>query len=308
MLPAYISHSDCTKHEMGSQHPESPQRIGAINDQLLITGLLDHMEMHDAPLATEEQLGRAHSSLYIHELAAQVPTADYVHVDPDTLMNPHSYRAALRAAGAAVHATDLVINGDAPVAFCNVRPPGHHAERAAAGGFCFFNNVVVGIRHALNVHGLERVALIDFDVHHGNGSEDILHDDPRVLMCSIFETDLYPFCGSNPRGPNMVNVGLPTRSGGEAFRAAVESRWIPALDAFKPQMLFISAGFDGHREDDMGNLGLLEADYAWVTQQLVAVAERHAKGRIVSCLEGGYELSPLARSVAAHVKVLIGAH
>jgi acetoin utilization deacetylase AcuC-like enzyme len=308
MLPAYISHSDCTKHEMGTQHPESPQRIGAINDQLLITGLLDHMEMHEAPLATEEQLGRAHSSLYIHELAAQVPTADYVHVDPDTLMNPHSYRAALRAAGAAVHATDLVISGDAPVAFCNVRPPGHHAERAAAGGFCFFNNVVVGIRHALNVHGLERVALIDFDVHHGNGSEDILHDDPRVLMCSIFETDLYPFCGSRPRGPNMVNVGLPTRSGGEAFRAAVETRWLPALDAFKPQMLFISAGFDGHREDDMGNLGLVEADYAWVTQQLVAVAERHAQGRIVSCLEGGYELSPLARSVAAHVKVLIGAH
>jgi acetoin utilization deacetylase AcuC-like enzyme len=308
MLPAYISHSDCTKHEMGTQHPESPQRIGAINDQLLITGLLDHMEMHEAPLATEEQLGRAHSSLYIHELAAQVPTEDYVHVDPDTLMNPHSYRAALRAAGAAVHATDLVISGDAPVAFCNVRPPGHHAERAAAGGFCFFNNVVVGIRHALNVHGLERVALIDFDVHHGNGSEDILHDDPRVLMCSIFETDLYPFCGSRPRGPNMVNVGLPTRSGGEAFRAAVETRWIPALDAFKPQMLFISAGFDGHREDDMGNLGLVEADYAWVTQQLVAVAGRHAQGRIVSCLEGGYELSPLARSVAAHVKVLIGAH
>jgi acetoin utilization deacetylase AcuC-like enzyme len=308
MLPAYISHSECTMHEMGSHHPESPQRIGAINDQLLITGLLDYMEAHDAPLATEEQLGRAHSSLYIHELAAQVPADDYVHVDPDTLMNPHSYRAALRAAGAAVHATDLVVSGDAPVAFCNVRPPGHHAERAAAGGFCFFNNVVVGIRHALNVHGLERVALIDFDVHHGNGSEDILHDDPRVLMCSIFETDLYPFCGSNPKGPNMVNVGLPSRSGGEAFREAVESRWIPALDAFKPQMLFISAGFDGHREDDMGNLGLLEADYAWVTGKLVEVAQRHAQGRIVSCLEGGYELSPLARSVAAHVKVLIGAH
>jgi len=154
---------------------------------------------------------------------------------------------------------------------------------------------------------LQRVALADFDVHHGNGSEDILHDDPRVLMCSTYETGLYPFSGAVPRGPNMINVGLPARSGSEAFRAAVDAHWIPALDAFRPQMIFISAGFDGHREDDMGNLGLVESDYAWVTRQLVAVAKRHARGRIVSCLEGGYVLSPLARSVAAHVRVLIGA-
>lgn len=307
MLPAYISHSDCLKHEMGDQHPEAPERIGAINDQLLIKGLLDYMQPYDAPLATEEQLGRAHSLLYVHEIAAKVPASGYVQVDPDTRMNPYSYQAALRAAGAAVLAVDLVVGGQAPVAFCNVRPPGHHAERAAAGGFCFFNNVVVGMRHALDVHGLARVALVDFDVHHGNGSEDILYDDPRVLMCSTFETNLYPFCGEVPRGPNMVNAGLPTRSGGETFRAAVETRWLPALEAFRPQMLFISAGFDGHREDDMGNIGLVEADYEWVTRQIVDVARRHAQGRIVSCLEGGYELSPLARSVAAHVKVLIGA-
>lgn len=307
MLPAYISHDDCSKHEMGALHPESPERLAAIKDLLLIKGLLDYMQPYDAPLATEEQLGRAHTLLHVHEIAAKVPAADYEQVDPDTWMNPHSYRAALRAAGAAVLATDLVVRGEAPVAFCNVRPPGHHAERAAAGGFCFFNNVVVGIRHALDVHGLERVALVDFDVHHGNGSEDILHDDPRVLMCSTFEENLYPFCGSEPKGPNMVNVGLPPRAGGEAFRAAVESHWIPALDAFKPQMIFISAGFDAHREDDMGNLGLVEADYEWVTKQVVQVAQRHAQGRVVSCLEGGYVLSPLARSVAAHVKVLIGA-
>ncbi|MGZ3238951.1 MAG: histone deacetylase family protein [Burkholderiaceae bacterium] len=307
MLPAYITHSDCLKHEMGVQHPECPERIGAIHDLLLIKGLLDYMQPYDAPLATDQQLGRAHSMQYVHELAAQVPTSGYAQIDPDTLMNPYSYQAALRAAGAAVLATDLVLNGDAPVAFCNVRPPGHHAERSAAGGFCFFNNVVVGIRHALDAHGLERVALIDFDVHHGNGSEDILYDDPRVLMCSIFEKGLYPFCGEDPRGSNMVNIGLAARSGGEAFREAVENGWLPALDAFKPQMLFISAGFDGHREDDMGNLGLIEADYEWVTRQMMQVATHYAKGRIVSCLEGGYVMSPLARSAAAHIKVLIGA-
>lgn len=307
MLPAYISHPDCIKHDMGDQNPECPERIGAISDHLLIKGLLDYMTLYDAPLATEQQLAQAHSTLYIRELAARVPASGFYQVDADTRMNPYTYQAALRAAGALVLATDLVIGGQAPVAFCNVRPPGHHAERAAAGGFCFFNNVAVGIRHALNVHGMQRVALVDFDVHHGNGSEDILYDDQRVLMCSTFENDLYPFSGAVPRGPNMINVGLPARSGGEAFRAAVETRWIPALDAFRPQMLFISAGFDGHREDDMGNLGLVEADYAWVTQQLVTIAKRHAQGRIVSCLEGGYVLSPLARSVAAHVRALIGA-
>jgi acetoin utilization deacetylase AcuC-like enzyme len=234
------------------------------------------------------------------------PTEGYVRVDPDTTMNPYTYQAALRAAGAAVLATDLVIAGKASTAFCNVRPPGHHAEYAAAGGFCFFNNVAVGIRHALNVHGLARVALIDFDVHHGNGSEDIFHADERVLMCSTFEDKIYPFSGNQPRGKNMVNVPLPSRSGGDVFRTAVTEKWLPALEAFKPEMIFISAGFDGHREDDMGNLGLVEADYAWVTQRIVEVAGHHAKGRIVSCLEGGYELSSLARGVAAHVRVLIG--
>lgn len=307
MLPAYISHSDCLKHDMGKQHPECPDRIGAIHDMLLMKGLLDCMQTWDAPLATEQQLTQAHAALYVHTMAALSPAEGHVQIDPDTSMNSHTWQAALRAAGAAVLATDLVVAGKAASAFCNVRPPGHHARYREAGGFCFLNNVAVGIRHALNVHGLARVALIDFDVHHGNGSEDIFHDDPRVLMCSIFEDKLYPFSGNAARGPNMVNVGLPARSGGELFRAAVTEQWLPALEAFKPEMVFISAGFDGHREDDMGNLGLLEADYAWVTQRIVDVARRHAGGRIVSCLEGGYDLSSLARSAAAHVKVLIGA-
>lgn len=307
MLPAYISHEDCVKHEMGALHPECPDRIGAINDQLLMSGLLDYMQPYDAPLATEEQLSRAHNTLYVREIENMVPQEGYVQVDPDTRMNPFSYQAALRAAGAAVLATDLVIDRKSDVAFCNVRPPGHHAEHAAAGGFCFFNNVAVGMRHALDVRGLERVALIDFDVHHGNGSEDIFCDDERVLMCSIFEDKLYPFSGNEARGPQMVNVPMPTRSCGDVFRAAVEDHWLPALHAFKPQMIFISAGFDGHREDDMGNLGLVESDYAWVTRKLMEVAQQHSQGRIVSCLEGGYVLSPLARSVTAHLKVLIGA-
>ncbi|MDO8179509.1 MAG: histone deacetylase family protein [Undibacterium sp.] len=307
MLAAYITHTDCLKHEMGEGHPECPERLGAINDQLLITGLLNYMQTYDAPLATAEQLQQAHSSLYVRDVAAHRPDSGYVQVDPDTRMNPHTNQAATRAAGAAVLATDLVMRKEAAVAFCNIRPPGHHAEWGAAGGFCFFNNVAVGIRHALNVHGLERVALIDFDVHHGNGSENIFCEDTRVLMCSTFEEGVYPFLGAVPLGPNMVNVGLPSRSGSAAFRASVTDAWLPALEKFRPQMIFISAGFDGHREDDMGNLGLVEDDYAWVTKQIVNVAQTHAQGRIVSCLEGGYVLSPLARSVAAHVKVLIGA-
>jgi acetoin utilization deacetylase AcuC-like enzyme len=307
LLSAFITHTDCARHEMGPHHPECPERLAAIQDHLLVKGLLDYMLPHDAPLATEDQLSQAHSTLHVKEMLAMSPTEGYAHVDPDTNMNPFTMTAALRAAGAAVLATDLVIKGEAATAFCNVRPPGHHAEYDAAMGFCFFNNIAVGARHALNVHGLERVAIIDFDVHHGNGTESIFKGDDRVLMCSIYEMGLYPFSGEKSYGPNMINIGLPSRSCGDKFRAAVTEHWLPALHAFKPQMIFISAGFDAHREDDMGNLGLVEADYAWVTQQLMAVAKEHAKGRVVSSLEGGYVMSPLARSVAAHVKVLIGA-
>ena len=291
---------------MGINHPECPERLGAINDQLLISGLLDFMDSYDAPLATIEQISRAHSTLYVDEIIAQSPEEGYHFVDPDTKMNPFTVTAALRAAGAAIHATDLVLAGKASTAFCCIRPPGHHAEYAAAMGFCFFNNVAIGMRHALDVHGLERIALIDFDVHHGNGSEDIFHDDDRVLMCSIFEQGIYPFSGEEPKGPNMVNVGLPSYSKGDKFREVVEEKWLPALEAFQPQMIYISAGFDGHREDDMGNLGLVEADYEWVSKKLMEVANKFCQGRVVSCLEGGYVLSPLARSVVAHVKVLIG--
>jgi acetoin utilization deacetylase AcuC-like enzyme len=307
LLSAYITHADCARHEMGEHHPECPQRLDVINDLLLVKGLLDYMVPYDAPLATVEQLARAHAPHYIHDIMQMAPKEGYRMVDPDTSMNPFTLQAALRAAGAVTLATDLVLTGQAPTAFCCVRPPGHHAEAAAAGGFCFFNNVAVGIRHAIYKHGLRRVALVDFDVHHGNGSEDILRDDANVLMCSIYEQGIYPFCGDVARGANMVNIGLPSRTGGSHFRDAVTGHWLPALDEFKPELIFVSAGFDGHREDDMGNLALVESDYEWVTQQLMAVARRHCRGRVVSCLEGGYALSALARSAAAHVKVLIGA-
>jgi len=292
---------------MGNCHPECPERLSAINDQLLITGYLNFMDSYDAPLATVEQLSRAHSSLYVQELIAQSPAQGYHFVDPDTKMNPHTVTAALRSAGAAIQATDLVLEGAANNAFCCIRPPGHHAEHDSANGFCFFNNVAVGIRHALDVHGLERIALIDFDVHHGNGSEDIFRDDDRVLMCSIFEQGIYPFSGENLPDQNMINIGLPSRSKSDVFREAVLNYWIPALNEFQPQMIYISAGFDGHREDDMGNLGLVESDFEWVTKQMMEIADKYSQGRIVSCLEGGYVLSPLARSVAVHIKVLIGA-
>jgi acetoin utilization deacetylase AcuC-like enzyme len=205
-----------------------------------------------------------------------------------------------------VAATDAVIDGTAANAFCAIRPPGHHATRDAAMGFCFYNNVAVAARHALDVRGLQRVAIIDFDVHHGNGTEDVVAGDERILMCSFFQHPLYPYSGAVPRGTNMVNVPLPPYAGGAAVRAAVEQQWLPALEAFAPEMLFVSAGFDAHRDDDLGQMALVEADYAWITRQLMSVAARHARGRLVSCLEGGYDLSALARSVAAHLRVLSG--
>jgi acetoin utilization deacetylase AcuC-like enzyme len=289
---------------MGSHHPECPARLAAIEDYLLATGILEHLVDVDAPPAAREQLLRVHDPAYVDAIEASVPVRGLVHLDPDTAMNPHSHRAALRAAGAVVKATDMVMSGEIENAFCNVRPPGHHAERARAMGFCFFNNVAVGAAHALEKHGLERVAIVDFDVHHGNGTEDIFRDDPRVMMVSTFQHPFYPYSGLEGRTERMVNIPLAAHSGGVQFRKAVEKFWIPALDRFRPQMLFISAGFDAHRDDDMAALNLVESDYAWVTERLVVYSDRFCGGRIVSTLEGGYELDALARSVAVHLRAL----
>jgi len=304
MTCAYITHAACRRHEMGAGHPECPERLDAISDHLLSTGVMGLLVPYDAPEATREQLGRAHTSLYVSELFAQSPAQGYVHVDPDTSMNPSTLQAALHAAGAVVLATDLVLRGEVERAFCAVRPPGHHASRSAAMGFCFFNNVAVGIRHALDVHGLERVALVDFDVHHGNGSEDILAGDERVLMVSTFQRELYPYLGDVPLGANMANVGLPKGATGEALQEAYECVWKPRLDEFRPQLIFVSAGFDAHRADEMGGLRWVEGDYEWITRRIAETADRHCGGRVVSTLEGGYELFALARSVAAHVRAL----
>ena len=306
MSCAWITHPDCRRHEMGDGHPECPERLDAISDYLLSTRVMPYLAPCEAPLATREQLGRAHTAGYVSEIHAAAPREGYVRLDPDTSMNPHTLTAALRAAGAAVMGAEMVVSGEVKRAFCAVRPPGHHALRDRAMGFCIFNNVAVGIRHALDVLGLERVALVDFDVHHGNGSEDILADDDRVLMVSTFQRELYPFLGEVPLGANMVNVGLPPGADGEALRGAVERSWLPALERFRPQLLFVSAGFDAHRADDMAGLRFVESDYAWVTRQILEVADRHCAGRVVSCLEGGYHLFALARSVAEHVKELAG--
>ncbi len=293
---------------MGAGHPECPERLDAIGDHLRAVGLDIALDFREAPPATLEQIERAHSAGYVLQLqdllqglAASGTTRA---LDPDTVAGPGTLAAALRAAGAAVAATDDVLAGRAANAFCAVRPPGHHATRDEAMGFCFFNNVAIAARHALDVHGLERVAVIDFDVHHGNGTEDIVAGDERILMCSFFQHPLYPYSGAVPKGTNMVNVPVPPYTRGGAVREAIQRQWLPALEAFRPQMVFISAGFDAHREDELGQMGLVEDDYAWITRELLALAARHAQGRIVSCLEGGYHLGALARSVAAHLRVL----
>jgi acetoin utilization deacetylase AcuC-like enzyme len=310
MKTVFYSHADCRAHDMGTGHPECPQRLDAIADHLRASGLDQALSFQEAPLATPEQIDRAHSTTYtesmLDTLQQMAQAGSTRALDPDTIACPGTLNATLRAAGAAVAATDDVLAGRARNAFCAVRPPGHHATRDQAMGFCFFNNVAVAARHALDVHGLQRVAIIDFDVHHGNGTEDIIAGDERVLMCSFFQHPLYPYSGAQPKGTNMVNVPVAPYTRGPAVRAAIEEQWLPALARFAPEMVFISAGFDAHREDDLGQLGLVEADYEWITHQLVAVADRHARGRIVSCLEGGYNLGALARSVGAHLRVLAG--
>ena len=308
MATAFFSHPECRLHDMGEGHPECPQRLDAIADQLLASGLDIALQHREAPLATLAQIERAHTVNYVlqlREFMQQVQqSGESRHLDPDTVVCPGTWRAALRAAGAAVAATEAVVRGEVENAFCSVRPPGHHATRSETMGFCFFNNVAIGARHALDVLGLKRVAIIDFDVHHGNGTEDIIAGDDRVLMASFFQHPLYPDSGAVPKGTNMVNVPIPPYTRGMEVREIIDAMWMPRLEAFRPQMLFISAGFDAHREDDMGQLGLVEADYEWITRRIKDIADRHCGGRIVSCLEGGYALSALARSVVTHLRVL----
>jgi acetoin utilization deacetylase AcuC-like enzyme len=307
MTTAYITHPDCLRHEMGSGHPESPARLNAIGEQMRSSGMMDELRCLEAPLAQPDDLKRVHRSGYVDLIFENAPTEGYVQLDPDTAMNPHSLSAARRAAGAGLMAVDEVMSGRSQNAFCAVRPCGHHATPLRSMGFCIFNNVGVAAAYALEKIGLGRVAIIDFDVHHGNGTEDMFSPPQwrdRVLMTSFFQHPFYPYSGTVNPAPNMINVPLAAGSGGAEAKQAIEAQWLPALEKFKPEMIFISAGFDAHCEDLLGGMALVEDDYAWITREMMAVAARHSQQRMVSMLEGGYNLSALGRSVVAHVKTL----
>ena len=307
MTTAYITHVDCLLHEMGPGHPECPERLHAINEHMRASGLFDHLRCLEAPLAAPDDLKRVHDAGYVGLIFEHAPTDGYVQLDPDTAMNAHSLVAAQRSAGAGLLAVDEVMSGRALNAFCAVRPCGHHATMVRPMGFCIFNNIAIAAAYALEKIGLSRVAIIDFDVHHGNGTEDMFsapHWQERVLMASFFQHPFYPYSGTMNPASNMINVPLPAGSGGTAARKAMDDQWLPALEGFKPEMIFISAGFDAHREDLLGGMALVEADYAWLTQELMTLAARHSQQRIVSMLEGGYNLSALGRSVVAHVGTL----
>lgn len=302
---ALISEPACRLHEMGSHHPEQPARLDSIQNRLIASGLDMVLLHYEAPRASMEQLTAVHDADYVKTIFQASPDEGLVWLDGDTAMNPHSLDAALHAAGAAALGVDLVMQGEADQVFCNVRPPGHHAERHRAMGFCIFNNVAVGAYHALDRYQLERVAIIDFDVHHGNGTENIVLGDSRILFCSSFQHPFYPGTGYDTRADNIVNIPLPRLTDGAHYREAVLQSWIPRLEAFAPQLIMVSAGFDGHRDDDMAQFNLLDSDYAWISEQISQLARQSGQGRIVSCLEGGYELHALARSVEAHIKAFL---
>jgi len=305
MTTALLTHPDCIRHEMGEGHPESPERLRSVLAYLEQSGLAKKLLAREARPATADELARVHSPEYVEAIFQAAPEAGYAFLDPDTSMNPHSLSAALRAAGAVVQATDMVMSGEVSSAFCAVRPPGHHATPARPMGFCMFNNVAVGAMHALEAHGLERVCVLDFDVHHGNGTEDAFHEDPRVMLCSTFQHPYYPYSGAESGNDHIINVPLPAMTDGAGFRAAVERSWMPALERFQPQLVFVSAGFDAHKDDPLAYLKLGDEDYRWITEKLLEVADRHAKGRVVSTLEGGYNVHALGRCVVEHVGAML---
>ncbi|MFC3552015.1 histone deacetylase family protein [Lysobacter cavernae] len=298
------SHPACTRHDPGPGHAERPLRLVAVTE-----ALREHftaLDWHEAPRASRGQLLRVHDDALL-ALVLDTPVDAPTALDPDTVLAPGSAEAALRAAGAGVAAVDAVMHGDTRRAFCAVRPPGHHATESAAMGFCLFNNIAVAAAHACDKHGLARVAVVDFDVHHGNGTQAIFDTDPRVMYLSSHQMPLYPDTGyANERGVgNIVNVPLPPGSGSEAFRKAWRDNLLPALESFRPQLLFVSAGFDAHKRDPLAQLELETDDYRWLTVELARIATRHAQGRIVSMLEGGYDLAALRECSVAHVAALL---
>ena len=304
---AYITHPACLKHDNGAGHPESPDRLKAIDRQLRDSSMNQRLDYFEAPKVTREQLERVHGAKYLNYIEENSPSSEKgtFYLDPDTRLSFHSLDAAKRAAGAVILATDLVIQQKVNNAFCAVRPPGHHAKANSAMGFCIYNDIMLGVEHALEHYGLERIALLDFDVHHGNGSENIIGYDERILFCSTFQHQFYPNEPFAQDNPYIICSPLSAGASGTEFRAVVKDKWLVALDKFKPQMIFISAGFDAHADDFLANLNFTEADYQWVTDRIVEIANKYSDGRIVSSLEGGYNTSALSRSVEVHLHSLI---
>ena len=305
MTLGIISNTRCKLHEMGDSHPEQPARLDAIEDQLLDSGLEALVSRYKAPKVTREQLLAAHDARYIELVYEVAPEEGMIWLDGDTAMNPHSLAAAEYAAGAAVMGVDLVMQGEVGQVFCPVRPPGHHAVKRGAMGFCIFSNVAIAAYHAINHWQLERVAIVDFDVHHGNGTEDIVSGNDRILLCSSFQHPFYPGTGADTNVPNILNMPLPAGTDGATFRKVMKESCLPRVQQFAPQLILISAGFDAHRADHLAMLNLVEDDYAWITRELMQLAALSAEGRIVSCLEGGYNLQALASSVEAHLRAML---
>jgi acetoin utilization deacetylase AcuC-like enzyme len=309
MTTLLYTHQACLEHDPGAYHPESPARLRAVLEALDAPEFA-RLKRREAPEAEIDAIARVHPRPFVERMLAAVPSSGHVRIDADTVLSPQSGRAALRAAGAVIAAVDAVVAGEADNAFCAVRPPGHHAEPGRAMGFCLFNNVAIGALHARAAHGLARVAVIDFDVHHGNGTQARFAEDASLLYASTHQFPLYP--GTGRRGEtgvgNIVNVPLPPLAGSRQFRVGVSREILPALNAFRPDMVLISAGFDAHKSDPLAQLLLDEADYTWVTEELLEIARRHAGGRVVSTLEGGYDLAALGRSAAAHVGAMMSAH
>jgi len=306
MITAYISHRDCELHDMGGDHPESPRRLSAIRDYLMERQLWDLLRHVDAPKIDKVDLYRVHSRDYVDRMFAHFPVADRVELGEDVIANRHTLDAAMRAAGAVCKGVDMVMRGDVTNAFCAVRPPGHHAEKNRAMGFCIFSNVAVAAAYAIHKYDLERVAIVDFDVHHGNGTENILQFDERVLFCSSFQYPYYPHTVLDSSRSNIIHTPMHAGSSSEEFRDWVLQQWMNKLHEFKPQLVLVSAGFDAHHADPLADIHLDERDYYWITSELKNLADNCCGGRLVSSLEGGYQLDALARSVYQHLRVLSG--
>lgn len=308
MTTGFFSHDDCMKHNMGAEHPECPERLAAITSYLADTGLGQDLDWVRPDEATRDQLQAVHPERYLNQLDLMQPTRGRVYTDPDTAMMPDTLRAARLAAGASIEAVDMVLSSQLTNAFVCARPPGHHAERSKSMGFCFYNNIALAAMRALNFHQLERVAIIDFDVHQGNGTVDIVGGDERILMCSSFQHPFYPHSHVHRQAENIINTPIQADTPADEYRKIVEAAWLKRLQDFRPQLVLVSAGFDGHRLDPMAELNLEVEDYRWLTEMITSVARDHANDRVISTLEGGYHLRALAESVNAHLKVLNAIH